>query len=184
MEVSFRRRLEGRRPSPAKSVLASGAARFYKLGFVEKPRQNMPHNSITRLRLRSIFTLGAFARETRAIAAQAAATPGFIEGAILAEGRLVFWTRTVWRDIESMAALSRRRPPPRLHAKAFGMVRRSQRPAMARRTGTRLDFDLFAHDRGRPLLSREALHKSAPAKALLKNAALVSGAKDRVIAFR
>jgi hypothetical protein len=64
----------------------------------------MPHNSITRLRLRSVFTLSAFARETRAISAQAAATPGFFEGAILAEGRLVFWTRTVWRDQGAMKA--------------------------------------------------------------------------------
>lgn len=62
----------------------------------------MPHNSITRLRLRSIFTLGAFARETRVIAQQAAASPGFIEGAVLAEGRLVFWTRTVWQSAEAM----------------------------------------------------------------------------------
>lgn len=64
----------------------------------------MPHISITRLRLRSIFTLPAFARETRAIVAQAAAAPGFISGAVLAEGRLVFWTRTVWESAEAMAA--------------------------------------------------------------------------------
>jgi hypothetical protein len=64
----------------------------------------MPHNSITRLRLRSIFTLGVFARETRAISQQAAQSSGFIEGAILAEGRLVFWTRTVWADIDAMKA--------------------------------------------------------------------------------
>lgn len=64
----------------------------------------MPHNSITRLRLRSLFTLGAFARETRAVAEQTAASPGFIEGAVLAEGRLVFWTRTVWQSAEAMKA--------------------------------------------------------------------------------
>lgn len=64
----------------------------------------MPHNSITRLRLRSIFTLGAFARETRAISQQAAAAPGFVEGAVLAEGRLVFWTRTIWESAEAMKA--------------------------------------------------------------------------------
>ncbi|MDX2273976.1 MAG: antibiotic biosynthesis monooxygenase [Hyphomonadaceae bacterium] len=62
------------------------------------------HNSITRLRLRSIFTLAAFAQETRAIAAQTAAAPGFIEGAVLAEGRLVFWTRSVWESEAAMKA--------------------------------------------------------------------------------
>jgi hypothetical protein len=45
-----------------------------------------------------------FARETRAIAAQAAAAPGFISGAVLAEGRLVFWTRTAWANAEAMKA--------------------------------------------------------------------------------
>jgi hypothetical protein len=64
----------------------------------------MPHNSITRLRLRSLFTLLAFARETRAIAEQAAATPGFIDGAVLAEGRLVFWTRSAWESADAMKA--------------------------------------------------------------------------------
>jgi len=64
----------------------------------------MPHNSITRLRLRSLFTLPAFARETRGIAQQAAAAEGFIDGAVLAEGRLVFWTRTVWRSADAMKA--------------------------------------------------------------------------------
>jgi len=64
----------------------------------------MPFNSVTRLRLRSLFTLGAFARETRAAAAQIAAAPGFIEGAVLAEGRLVFWTRSVWQSGEAMKA--------------------------------------------------------------------------------
>lgn len=64
----------------------------------------MPHNSITRLRLRSIFTLPAFVRETRAISAQCSASPGFLGGAVLAEGRLVFWTRSVWADVEAMKA--------------------------------------------------------------------------------
>jgi hypothetical protein len=63
----------------------------------------MAHNSITRLRLRSLFTLYAFVRAARAISAQAAAAPGFLEGALLAEGRLVFWTRTAW---ESQAAMT------------------------------------------------------------------------------
>jgi hypothetical protein len=64
----------------------------------------MPHNSITRLRLRSLFTLAAFARETRAISDQLRTAPGFIDGAVLAEGRLVFWTRSVWETIDAMKA--------------------------------------------------------------------------------
>jgi hypothetical protein len=64
----------------------------------------VPHNSITRLRLRSLFTLAAFARETRAIAAQCSASPGFVGGAVLAEGRLVFWTRSAWESADAMKA--------------------------------------------------------------------------------
>lgn len=64
----------------------------------------MPHNSITRLRLHSLFTLGAFARETRAIAAELAQAPGFLGGAVLAEGRLVFWTRSTWESANAMKA--------------------------------------------------------------------------------
>jgi hypothetical protein len=58
----------------------------------------MPHT------LRSIFTLPAFMREVGAINAQAERAPGFISGAVLAEGRLVFWTRTAWESAEAMAA--------------------------------------------------------------------------------
>jgi hypothetical protein len=64
----------------------------------------MPHNSITRLRLHSIFTLPAFARETRLISDQLRAAPGFIDGAVLAEGRLVFWTRSTWESLDAMQA--------------------------------------------------------------------------------
>ncbi|QGZ93511.1 DUF3291 domain-containing protein [Terricaulis silvestris] len=64
----------------------------------------MVHNSITRLRLHSIFTLPAFVRATRAISAQCGASPGFISGAVLAEGRLVFWTRSAWESIDAMKA--------------------------------------------------------------------------------
>ena len=64
----------------------------------------MAFNSITRLRLRSVFTLSAFARETRAIAAQCASAPGFLGGGILAEGWMVFWTRTSWESEAAMKA--------------------------------------------------------------------------------
>ena len=64
----------------------------------------MAFNSITRLRLRSVFTLSAFARESRAIAAQASGAQGFLGGAILAEGWMVFWTRTAWENEAAMKA--------------------------------------------------------------------------------
>lgn len=64
----------------------------------------MPHNSITRLRLRSLFTLPAFLRAAQAINAQLSQAPGFLDGATLAEGRLVFWTRSAWTDVEAMKA--------------------------------------------------------------------------------
>jgi hypothetical protein len=64
----------------------------------------MPHNSITRLRLRSIFTLLDFVHAARAISAQTASSPGFISGAILTEGRLVFWTRSTWESADAMKA--------------------------------------------------------------------------------
>src|SRR5690348_8274380 len=64
----------------------------------------MAFNSITRLRLRSVFTLSAFARETRAISAQCAAAQGFLGGAVLAEGWMVFWTRTAWESEAAMKA--------------------------------------------------------------------------------
>jgi hypothetical protein len=64
----------------------------------------MAFNSLTRLRLRSIFTLAEFARSARAATAQMAKAPGFIDGAVLAEGRLVFWTRSVWQDEAAMKA--------------------------------------------------------------------------------
>jgi heme-degrading monooxygenase HmoA len=61
-------------------------------------------NSITRLKLRSVTLLPAFARETRAIAEQARAAAGFLGGGILAEGWMVFWTRTAWDSEEAMKA--------------------------------------------------------------------------------
>jgi hypothetical protein len=64
----------------------------------------MPHNSITRLRLRSLLTLPAFARETRVISEQLRAAPGFLGGAVLAEGWLVFWTRSAWESADAMKA--------------------------------------------------------------------------------
>ena len=64
----------------------------------------MAFNSITRLRLRSFFTLPAFLREAQASAAQAGRSAGFISGALLVEGRMVFWTRTAWEGEDAMKA--------------------------------------------------------------------------------
>lgn len=62
----------------------------------------MPFNSVTRLRVRSLFTLPAFLRDAEKSYEQAARAPGLITGALLPEGRMVFWTRTAW---ESEAAM-------------------------------------------------------------------------------
>jgi len=64
----------------------------------------MAFNSLTRLRLRSIFSLPAFARAARESTAQMSVAPGFIDGAVLAEGRLVFWTRSAWENEAAMKA--------------------------------------------------------------------------------
>jgi hypothetical protein len=64
----------------------------------------MPHNSITRLRLRSILTLPSFIGAVNAINRQLARAPGFLDGALLSEGRLVFWTRSAWTDLDAMKA--------------------------------------------------------------------------------
>lgn len=64
----------------------------------------MPFNSITRLRLHSIFTLPAFLAHAQAANDQAARSAGFITGALLPEGRLVFWTRSAWEDEAAMKA--------------------------------------------------------------------------------
>ena len=64
----------------------------------------MAFNSITRLRLRSFFTLPAFLRDARASAEQAGRSAGFISGALLLEGRMVFWTRTAWESEAAMKA--------------------------------------------------------------------------------
>lgn len=64
----------------------------------------MVFNSITRLRLRSILTLPGFLAASRTTAGEAAQSAGFIGGALLPEGRLVFWTRTAWESEAAMKA--------------------------------------------------------------------------------
>ncbi len=64
----------------------------------------MPHVSVTRLRLRSLRFLPAFLREVEAIVAQMKKSAGYLGGALLVEGRMVFWTRSVWDSAEAMKA--------------------------------------------------------------------------------
>lgn len=64
----------------------------------------MPFHSITRLRLRSVLVLPRFAQATRAISEQMSPAPGFLGGAVLAEGWMVFWTRSAWESLEAMTA--------------------------------------------------------------------------------
>ena len=62
----------------------------------------MPFVSITRLRLRSIRFLPAFALQAFRTSRQAAAQPGFRGGSILADRAWTFWTMTAWDDEDAM----------------------------------------------------------------------------------
>ena len=58
--------------------------------------------SVTRLRLRSWRQVAGFARHTLASRRQAIAAPGFLDGRLLAERRLTFWTITRWASDDAM----------------------------------------------------------------------------------
>ena len=58
--------------------------------------------SMTRLRLRSWWHVAGFARHTLATLRQAAGADGFIDGRLLAGGRLTFWTVTRWSQDDAM----------------------------------------------------------------------------------
>lgn len=60
--------------------------------------------SITRLRLRSIRFLPAFALLTRPTMAQAKRADGFLGGGLMPDRRWTFWTMTLWRDQAAMRA--------------------------------------------------------------------------------
>ena len=62
----------------------------------------MPFVSVTRLRLRSIRFLAAFARHNLRTLAQVKAAPGFHGGALLADRGWTFWTLTAWDSPEAM----------------------------------------------------------------------------------
>jgi heme-degrading monooxygenase HmoA len=64
----------------------------------------MPTASLTRLRLRHWRFLPAFAWMTRAASRQAARAPGYLDGALLAERDLTFWTLTLWADEAALKA--------------------------------------------------------------------------------
>ena len=59
--------------------------------------------SVTRLRLRSAWLLPAFLWHAISSNAQSRKADGCAQGAVRREG-LVFWTLTLWRDVESMRA--------------------------------------------------------------------------------
>ena len=60
--------------------------------------------SITRLRLRALRFLPAFALHTFRAQAQLRRAPGFLDGALLPDWRRTFWTMSIWDTPESMRA--------------------------------------------------------------------------------
>lgn len=64
----------------------------------------MPFVSVTRLRLRSIRFLAAFARHNLRTLAQVKAAPGFRGGSLLSDRGWTFWTLTAWDSAEAMRA--------------------------------------------------------------------------------
>lgn len=62
----------------------------------------MPFVSVTRLRLRSIRFLPAFAVHTLGTLRQVRGSAGFLGGSLLPDRRWTFWTLTVWTDRDAM----------------------------------------------------------------------------------
>jgi heme-degrading monooxygenase HmoA len=62
----------------------------------------MPFISITRLRIRSIRFLPAFALDFLRTRNQVKRAPGFQSGSLLADRRWTFWTMTAWNSQQSM----------------------------------------------------------------------------------
>ncbi len=62
----------------------------------------MPFISVTRLRLRSVRFLPAFALHTSRSLRQVRAAPGFRGGSLLADRGWTFWTMTAWDRREDM----------------------------------------------------------------------------------
>ena len=78
----------------------------------------MPFVSITRLRLRSVRFLPAFALQTRGSIRQVRHAPGFLGGSLLPDRDWTFWTMTAWDGRDSMRRIlaggSHRTAMPRL----------------------------------------------------------------------
>ena len=64
----------------------------------------MPFVSVTRARIRRVWSLPPFARAAFASLEQARRADGFLGGSVLPDRRLTFWTMTVWRGEEAMRA--------------------------------------------------------------------------------
>jgi hypothetical protein len=64
----------------------------------------MPLASITRLRVRSIRYLPEFLFRALASVRQARSSSGCLSADVRREVKLIFWTRTLWRDEQSMRA--------------------------------------------------------------------------------
>lgn len=64
----------------------------------------MPSISLTRLRLRSWRFVPGFAWHTHRSGRQARRSAGYVDGAILADRKLTFWTVTAWTDEAAMRA--------------------------------------------------------------------------------
>ena len=58
--------------------------------------------SVTRLRLKSFFSLLSFMRANEASIKDLKRTPGFIEGRELVDKNLTFWTLTIWEADANM----------------------------------------------------------------------------------
>jgi hypothetical protein len=75
-----------------------------KAGVHGQKEAELPFISITRLRIRSLRFLPAFALQTLAAIRQVRRAPGFQGGALLPDRRWTFWTMTVWDSEASMRA--------------------------------------------------------------------------------
>ncbi len=62
----------------------------------------MPLASITRLRVRSVRYLPEFLFRVLAIVRQARRSPGCLGAGVRRDVQLIFWTRTLWQDEQSM----------------------------------------------------------------------------------
>ena len=79
--------------------------------------------SVTRLRIRRLWDMPAFAMQALRSALQAKAATGNVSVVLLAEARRTFWTRTIWIEESAMRAFMLGEPH-RNHEQACGMVRR------------------------------------------------------------